>query len=151
MILITSNKRAFHDYEILDTLEAGIVLKGDEVKSIRAKMVSINDAFATVHNGAITLINLHISPYSHAYRKTDDSARQTRKLLLHKREITNLIGSITRKGLTIVPLKMYITDRGFVKIELGIAKHKKAVDKKQQLKERDLDREIRRDSKIRLR
>ncbi len=151
MILITSNKRAFHDYEILETMEAGIVLKGDEVKSVRAKMVSINDAFATVHEGTITLINLHISPYSHAYKKGEDSSRQTRKLLLHKREINKLIGSISRKGLTIVPLKMYINDRGLVKVELGIAKHKKAVDKKQQIKERDLDREIRRESKVRLR
>lgn len=149
MKIIATNKRAFHDYEILETMEAGIVLRGDEVKSVRAKQVSLADAFATVHQGAIMLLNCHIAPYSHAYTKADTS-RQTRKLLLHKKEINQLIGAISRKGLTIIPLKMYLNDRGFVKLELGIAKHKKAVDKKQQLKERDIKRETAREVKSRL-
>lgn len=150
MKIIATNKRAYHDYEILETMEAGIVLKGDEVKSVRAKNVSINDAFATVHQGAVMLINCHIAPYSHAYKK-EDLSRQSRKLLLHKKEINKLIGAISRKGLTLVPLKMYLNDRGYVKVELGLAKHKKAVDKKQQLKERDIKRETAREVKIRMR
>lgn len=149
MKVITTNKRAFHDYLIQETLEAGIVLRGDEVKSIRAKMVSIADAFATVHEGNVNLINAHITPYSHAYTKQDTS-RQTRRLLLNKKEIDRLVGAISRKGLTVVPLKLYINDRGFIKIELGIAKHKKAVDKKQQIKERDIERETRRESKYKI-
>lgn len=150
MKIIATNKRAFHDYEILETMEAGIVLQGDEVKSVRAKQVSLTDAFATVHQGAITLLNCHIAPYSHAYTKADTS-RQTRKLLLHKKEINQLIGAISRRGLTIIPLKMYLNDRGFVKLELGIAKHKKAVDKKQELRERDIKRETAREVKSRVR
>jgi SsrA-binding protein len=150
MKIITTNKRAYHDYEILETIEAGIVLKGDEVKSVRAKNVSLNDAFATLHDRAITLINCHIAPYSHAYTK-EDTSRQTRKLLLHKKEINKLIGSIARKGLTLIPLKIYFNDKGFVKIELGLAKHKKAIDKKQSIKERDIKRETQRSTKFRLR
>lgn len=150
MKIITTNKRAYHDYEITDTLEAGIVLKGDEVKSIRAKNVSLNDAFATLHGGELMLINCHIAPYSHAYMK-EDTSRQSRKLLVHKKEINKLIGSIARKGLTLVPLKMYFNDRGYVKLELGIAKHKKAIDKKQQLKERDIKRETARATKFKIR
>jgi SsrA-binding protein len=140
MKIITTNKRAFFDYEILETVEAGIVLKGDEVKSIRNKGVSINDAFATVSNGAVSLLNCHIAPYSHAYTKGEDT-RKTRQLLLHKREINKLVGAISRKGLTVVPLKMYFNDRGYVKVELGIAKHRKAVSKKEMIKERDIKRE----------
>ncbi len=150
MKIITANKRAYHDYEILETIEAGIVLKGDEVKSVRAKNVSLNDAFATLHDGTINLINCHIAAYSHAYSK-EDVSRQTRKLLLHKKEINKLIGSIARKGLTLIPLKMYFNDKGFVKIELGLAKHKKSVDKKQSIKERDIKRETQRATKFRLR
>lgn len=146
MKIITTNKRAHHDYIILETMEAGIVLQGDEVKSIRAKEVSLNDAFATVHQGAINLINCHIAPYSHAYTKADTS-RQTRKLLLHKKQINQLIGAISRRGLTIIPLKMYLNDRGYVKLELGIAKHKNAVDKKHELRERDIKRETAREIK----
>jgi len=150
MKIITTNKRAFHDYEILETMEAGIALTGDEIKSIRAKMVSINDAYATVHDGQATLINASVTPYSNAFNK-EDTARRSRILLLHRREINRLIGAISRKGLTVVPLKMYFNDRGYVKLELGLAKHKKAVDKKRDIRERDIERETRRDSKIRLR
>lgn len=146
MKLITKNKRAFFDYEILDTLEAGIVLTGNEVKSIRRGTVSLSDAFAVVHEGEINLINCYIAPYSHAYSK-EDTSRRTRKLLLHRKEIDRLIGDISRKGYTIVPLKMYFSARSHIKIELGIAKHKKSVDKKRQLKERDLKRETAREIK----
>ncbi len=150
MKIIATNKRAYHDYEILETMEAGIVLKGDEVKSIRAKNVSINDAYATIHQGVVTLINCHIAPYSHAYTKADTS-RQSRKLLFHKREVNKLIGAIARKGLTLIPLKLYLNERGYVKLELGLAKTKKAADKKQVLKERDIKREAERSIRGRLR
>ncbi len=149
MIVIATNRRAFFDYTIDGIYEAGIVLQGDEVKSIRAKQVSLSDAFAIVKDGGLYLLNCHIAPYSHAFDKKDTS-RQTRQLLLHKKEINKLIGAISRQGLTLIPLRMYFNTRGFVKIEIGLAKHKKNVDKKEQIKERDIKRETMRDLKIRL-
>jgi SsrA-binding protein len=150
MKLIATNKRAFHDYEILETIEAGIVLQGNEVKSLRQKHVSLGDSFATIHQGNVVLTNCYIAPYTHAYDKTDTS-RQSRKLLLHKKEVNKLIGAISRKGLTLIPLKIYFNDRGYVKIELGLAKHKQAISKKRDLKERDIKREAAREAKIRVR
>ncbi|NDD54821.1 SsrA-binding protein SmpB [bacterium] len=150
MIIVTTNRRAHFDYQVEETYEAGLVLKGDEVKSIRAKQVSLNDAFATFKDGELFLINCHIAPYSHAYSK-EDTSRQSRKLLLRKKEITKLIGAISRKGLTIIPLKLYFTKRGYVKLELGIARHRKAVNKKTMIKERDIKRETQREAKIKLR
>jgi SsrA-binding protein len=144
MSVIATNKKAYHDYEIQDTMEAGIVLHGDEVKSIRKKDVSINDAFATIHSGEVMLINCFIAPYSHAYSKKDTS-RQSRKLLLQRKEINKIIGTLAKKGLTLLPLKIYFNERGFVKIQLGLAKHKKSHDKKQELKERDIKRETARE------
>ena len=150
MKIITTNKKAFFDYEILDTIEAGMVLIGDEVKSIRAKQVSLSESFATIYQGEVTLINCHIAPYSHAYSKDEQASRRTRKLLLHKKEINRMIGDISRKGLTIIPLKIYFNAKGYIKIELGIAKHKKAHDKKKTLKERDIKRETMREIKQRI-
>ncbi len=147
MKIIAQNKKAFHDYTILETLEAGLVLTGDEVKSLRAGHASLTGAFATVHQGELNLINLNISPYSHAYAKSDEYSRRTRKLLLHKREILRLIGDIARKGITIVPLKLYFNARGKIKVELGVAKHKKAHAIKSELKERDIARQTRRELK----
>ena len=146
---ITRNKKAYFDYEILSTFEAGIVLRGDEVKSIRNKQVSLADAFATIHEGEINLLNCYIAPYSHAYLKKDTS-RRSRKLLLSRREIDKLIGEVARKGLTLIPLRMYFNKRGFVKIELGVAKHKKARDKKKEIRERDIKREAAREIKQRI-
>ena len=143
MKIIATNKKAHYDYEILDKLETGIVLKGDEVKSIREGHISINEAFATITGGKLTLINCNISPYSHAYSKEDNS-RRTRILLAHKREINKLIGEISRKGLTLVPLKIYFNDKGYIKVEIGIAKHKNAASKKETIKERDIKRETER-------
>lgn len=151
MMVVASNKKAFHDYEVLETIEAGLVLTGDEVKSIRKRQVSINEAFATIHKGELTLVNCNISPYSHAYTKSDEHSRRSRKLLLHKKELNRLVGDISRKGVTVIPLKMYFSDRGFIKVELGIAKHKKKVDKKKDIKERDIRREVEREVKIRVR
>lgn len=149
MKTITTNKKAFFDYEIIDTIEAGIVLTGNEVKSIRANNISLVDAFATMHNNELNLLNCYIGQYSHAYDKKDTS-RRTRTLLLKRKEINRLIGDLSRKGLTLLPLKVYFNARGYIKIELGLAKHKKAVDKKQSLKERDIKRETERSLKIRL-
>ena len=150
MKIIATNKKAFFDYEILDTIEAGMVLIGDEVKSIRAKQVSLSESFATIYQGEVTLINCHIAPYSHAYSKDEQASRRTRKLLLHKKEINRMIGDISRKGLTMIPLKIYFNAKGYIKIELGIAKHKKAHDKKKTLKERDIKRETMREIKQRI-
>ena len=150
MKIIATNKKAYFDYQIVDTMEAGIVLNGDEVKSIRANGISINEAFATVHRGEIMLLNCHIAPYSHAYAKQDTS-RQTRKLLLSRREINKLIGTLAKRGLTLLPLKVYFGARGFIKVELGLAKHKKAHDKRDAIKDRDLQREASRETKVRIR
>lgn len=147
MKIITQNKKAFFDYEILEKIEAGIVLTGDEVKSIRAGHVSLVGAFATIHQGELNLINCNISPYSHAYTKSDEHARRTRKLLLNKREILRIIGDISRKGITVIPLKLYFNNKGKVKVELGIGKHKKAHAQKTEIKERDIARQTRRELK----
>ncbi|HBS48284.1 TPA: SsrA-binding protein [Candidatus Dependentiae bacterium] len=149
MKIITINKKAFHNYEILYTMEAGIVLNGDEVQSIRAGNISLNEAFATIHEGELNLINCSISTYSHAYQKQDTS-KKTRKLLLHKKEIMKLIGETSKKGLTIIPLKAYFNEKGLVKIEIGVAKHKNAISKKQEIKERDIKRETQREIKLKI-
>lgn len=149
MKIICSNKKAYHDYLIEDTLEAGICLKGDEVKSVRAKHVALTDAFATVYRGEIVLTNCYIATYSHAYDKKDLS-RQSRKLLLKRKEINKLIGTISKRGYTLIPTKMYFNDRGYVKVEIGLARHKKAVDKKDALRERDIKRETARETKYRI-
>ena len=149
MKVITVNRKVSQEYSVQESIEAGIVLTGDEIKSIRGGHVSLNDSFAVVHDSEIQLINCHIAPYSHAYSKVDRS-RRTRNLLLHRKEINRLIGDVSRKGMTLVPLKLYFNDRGYVKVELGIAKHKKAVDRKKELKERDIKRETERAIKGRL-
>ncbi len=144
MKIIAQNKKAYHDYEILEKIEAGIVLTGDEVKSLRAGQVSLIGAFATIHRGELFLINCRIAPYSKAFIKDEELATRRRKLLLHKRELMSLIGEVARKGITIVPLKIYFNKRNIAKVELGIAKHKKAPSRKKELKERDIKRETRR-------
>ncbi len=150
MKIITVNKKAFHDYEILYKLEAGIVLSGDEVKSIREGNISLSDSYATIHKGEMTLINCHIASYSHAYAKKEET-RKSRKLLLHKKEIVKLIGEISRKGLTVLPLRVYLSGKGLVKVEIGVAKHKLARGKKKELREKDIKREAQRELKERVR
>lgn len=147
MKIITQNKKAFFDYEISDRLEAGIVLTGDEVKSLREGHVSLVGSFATVHGGELFLINCNITPYERAYSKSDELASRSRKLLLHRRQLDSLIGDISKKGVTLVPLKLYFNDKNMIKIEIGIGKHKKAIGKKQAIKERDIDRQARREIK----
>ena len=149
MNVITTNKKAYFDNEIKYTIEAGIALRGDEVKSIRGKQISLVESFAIMHKGSVNLINCYIAPYSHSYNKKLDP-RRTRILLLKRREINKLVGEISQKGLTLIPLKIYFNKKGLVKIELGIAKHKKSVDKKKEIKERDIKRETSREIKQRI-
>jgi SsrA-binding protein len=145
MKVVAQNKKALFDYEILDRLEAGIVLTGDEVKSLRAGKVSLIGSFATMHDSQLFLINCNITPYTQAFSAKKEDATRSRKLLLKRKEINRLIGDISRKGITIVPLKIYFNDRNFAKVELGIAKHKKAASKKESIKERDIKRETSRE------
>lgn len=147
MKIITQNKKAFFDYQVLDHIEAGIVLKGDEVKSLRQGNVSLAGAFAVIHSGELFIINMRISPYANAYQKNEEEAERSRKLLVHKKELMRLIGDISKKGITVVPLKLYFNEKGFVKVDLGICKHKKSEDKKQLIKERDIKRETSREIK----
>ncbi len=146
MKIIAQNKKARFKYHILENIEAGIVLTGDEVKSLRAGHVSLNDCYATAHEGRIQLLNCYIGPYANAYDK-NDTTRRSRKLLLHKKEINRLIGAISRRGLTLIPLRLYFSGRGFVKVDLGLAQHKKLVDKRKTIKERDIARETHRELK----
>lgn len=140
--IIVVNKRARFDYEISETLEAGLVLQGTEVKSLRDGRVSLQDAYADVQNGEVFLLNAHINPYDYGNRFNHEPERP-RKLLLHKREIKRLIGKTQEKGLTLIPTRMYFT-HGKAKIELGLAKGKKQYDKRQELKRRSAQRDIER-------
>lgn len=150
MKIIAQNKKALHDYQILDRIEAGLVLSGDEVKSIRAGHVNLTGSFAHISNGELWLKNCHVSPYKQAYdasRRDEEYALRNRKLLLKKRELNRMVSDIARQGITVVPLKIYLSDNNLVKVELGIAKGKKAVDKRQSLKERDIKRQTDREMK----
>jgi SsrA-binding protein len=138
--VIASNRKARHDYAIMDTYECGVVLMGTEVKSLRAGRASLVDAFATVDDGEIWLRGLHIAEYEMG-TWTNHEPRRNRKLLLHKGEILKLIGKTKESGLSLVPLSMYFKD-GKVKVELALAKGKKSYDKRHDLAKRDADREI---------
>ena len=139
---IARNKRARHDYHILDTWEAGIVLTGSEVKSLRNGKANISDAYGIVKDGEVHLLNLHISPYEQASYFNHDPTR-TRKLLLHKREIRKMIGSVERQGLTLVPLELYFR-RGKAKVAIGLGKGKKLFDKRADEKKKDDERDMQR-------
>ena len=139
---IARNRRARHDYHILDTWDAGIVLTGSEVKSLRNGKANITDAYGIVREGEVQLLNLHISPYEQASYFNHEPTR-TRKLLLHKREIKKMIGAVERQGLTLVPLELYFK-RGKVKVALGLGKGKKLYDKRADEKKRDDERDIER-------
>jgi SsrA-binding protein len=138
--LIASNRKARHDYAIVDTYEAGIALMGTEVKSLRAGRASLVDSFAQEKNGEIYLYGLHIPEYTMG-TWTNHEPRRTRKLLLHRDEIRRLIGKTRESGLTLVPLSLYFSD-GWAKVELGLARGKKAYDKRESLAKRDAEREI---------
>jgi SsrA-binding protein len=137
---IARNKRARFDYEILDTFEAGLVLKGTEVKSLRDGRANISDAYGIIKDGEAYLLNLHISPYeSRGYANHEPD--RTRKLLLHRKEIRRLIGAVEREGLTLIPLELYFK-RGMAKVALALGKGKKLHDKRDTAKERDAQREM---------
>lgn len=138
--LIARNKRARHDYHILDSWEAGIVLTGTEIKSLRAGKANITDAHAIVSGGEVFLVNAHISPYEQGNQFNHDPTR-TRKLLLHAREIRKLIGAVERQGLTLIPLDMHFS-RGRAKVSLALAKGKKLHDKRFDQKKREDEREM---------
>jgi SsrA-binding protein len=138
--VIASNRKARHDYTILDTFEAGIALTGTEVKSLRAGRASLVDAFAQEKDGEIFLYGLHVPEYAQG-TWTNHEPRRTRKLLLNRYEIDRLIGKIRESGLTLVPLSMYFSD-GWAKVEIALARGKRAYDKRQALAERDAQREI---------
>ncbi|AEM78497.1 SsrA-binding protein SmpB [Thermoanaerobacter wiegelii] len=138
--IIAQNKKAYHDYFIEETYEAGIVLSGTEVKSIRMGKVNLKDSFARVENNEVYLYNMHISPYEKGNIFNKDPLR-TRKLLLNRHEINKLIGYVTRKGYTLIPTKLYLK-RGRVKVELAVARGKKLYDKREDIARRDAKREL---------
>jgi SsrA-binding protein len=140
--VVAQNKKANHDYFIEETYEAGIVLQGTEIKSVRAGKLNLKDSYARVFNGEMYLYNLHISPYEQGNRYNHDPLR-TRKLLLHKKQIANLIGVTKEEGYTIVPLKMYLKN-GFAKVLIGLGKGKKNYDKRDDLKKKEAKRDIER-------
>ena len=140
---LAQNRRASHDYFIEETYEAGLVLTGTEIKSVRAGKVNINDSFATIRNGEAFVHNMHISPFEQGNRYNPSDPRRTRKLLLHRKEIDQLLGASKREGYALIPLKIYIRN-GFAKLLLGMAKGKKLYDKREAAKRRDAQREIQR-------
>ena len=140
--VIATNRRARHDYEILESLEAGIELKGTEVKSLRSGKASLADSFARPEGSEIFLYNMHVPPYEFGNIANVDPVRP-RKLLLHKNQIRRIVGEIASKKLALVPLKLYFKN-GLVKVELALAKGKKLYDKREAIKKRELDRELRR-------
>ena len=137
---IATNRRARHNYEILETQEAGLVLRGTEVKALRGGLVNFKDAYATVRNGEMWLLGCHISPYSHGTDANHDPERD-RKLLLHGREIARLEGKIAERGLTLVPLRLYFK-KGRAKLEIGLGRGRKLHDKRSALREREVRREM---------
>jgi SsrA-binding protein len=146
---IADNRKAFHDYHILETFEAGIALLGTEVKGIREGQANLRDSFARVERGEVWLFNVHINPYSHR-GYVDHDPKRKRRLLLHKHEIRKLIGKTVEKGLTLVPTKMYFKN-GKVKVALALARGKEAHDKRETLRRREVDRETRAAVKERVR
>ena len=140
---IVTNRKAFHEYFILDRIEAGIALRGTEVKSLRQGGANLQDGYATIRNGEVWLIGMHISPFEKGNINNHDPKRD-RKLLLHKREIRKLLGTMNEKGLTIVPLKVYFK-KNIVKVELGVAKGKKSYDKREAIARREIERHLQRE------
>lgn len=140
--VIAQNKKAYHEYFIEETYEAGIVLQGTEIKSIRASGVNLKESYARIQNGEVLLYSMHVSPYEQGNRFNHDPLR-TRTLLLHKREISKLIGETKQTGYALIPLKLYLKN-GFCKVLIGLAKGKKNYDKREDLKQKEAKREIER-------
>jgi len=140
---VATNRKAFHDYFIEERYEAGIMLQGTEVKSLREGRVNLQDSYASVRGSEVFLHQCHISPYSHGNIMNLDPTR-VRKLLLHKTEIHKLLGKTQQKGLTLIPLRIYFSKRGYAKVELGLAKGKKLYDRRETIKSREAGREVQR-------
>jgi SsrA-binding protein len=146
--VVATNRKAFHDYAIEEKMEAGIVLRGTEVKSLREGKVNLRDSYASVDHEQVILHNCHITPYSHGNIMNHDPLRP-RKLLLHRKEISKLLGKTQLKGLTIVPLRIYFSPRGKAKVEIALAKGKKQYDRREATKQREAGREVERAMKDR--
>lgn len=146
--IVSTNKKAFHDYSIESTIEAGVVLTGPEVKSLRGGRANLRDGYAVIERDEVWMHNVHISPYSHATDMVSDPLR-TRKLLLNRREIKKLTIKVKDKGFALIPIRIYFIDNGKVKIELGLARGKRMYDKRADLKKKQSDREVARDYKTR--
>ncbi len=144
MKVIATNRKAYRDYVVIESFEAGIELKGSEVKSLRDGKVNLEDGFARVDGNEIFLFNVHISPYAFSSYLNVESARQ-RKLLLHRAQIDRLAVQLAQKGLTLVPLKVYFTEKGIAKIELALCKGKKLYDKRHDIKKREIDMKLRKE------
>ncbi|MGA2090583.1 MAG: SsrA-binding protein SmpB [Endomicrobiales bacterium] len=143
---VTTNRKAFHDYAILETFEAGMMLAGYEVKSLRAGDANLTDGMVRFWKDEAFLEGVHIAPYAHASTHIQDyDPRQRRKLLMHKQQIIRLSTRVREKGLTVVPLEIYFSPRGIAKVSIGLAKGKKTVDKRESLKKRDIEKETRRE------
>lgn len=147
--IIATNRKAFHNFSILETYEAGLVLRGTEVKSLREAQVNFKDCYATIDDGEAWLVGCHISPYHHGSDANHEPDRR-RKLLLHKREISRLLGKVAERGLTLIPLRLYFKE-GRAKIELGLARGKKLHDKRASIRERESRREMEKESRARSR
>jgi SsrA-binding protein len=145
--IIATNRKAYRDYKILESMECGIELKGSEVKSLRLGKVNLDDSFARVEDNQVVLYNTHISPYTEASYLNVEPTR-LRRLLLHKSQIRKLSGKLAQRGFTLVPLKAYFNERGFVKLELALCRGKKLYDKRETIKRRELERDMRRAMKI---
>jgi SsrA-binding protein len=141
--LISDNRQARHRYEVIETFEAGLELRGTEVKSIRAGKVNLRDGFAQLRQGQVWLNNVHISPHSSTIQAYNHDPVRSRRLLLHRKEIRKLIGKVEQQGLTLIPLKMYL-NRGWVKVTLALARGKKLHDKRDSLKRKQAKRDIER-------
>ena len=139
---VATNRKAYRDYTIIDTYDAGIVLTGTEIKSVRAGKVSLRDSYATVRNDEVWLINAHIAPYSHGQRENHEP-RRDRKLLLHRKEIDRISAKVLEKGWTMVPLRFYLL-RGLCKVELALVRGKRQYDKRKAIAEKDYDRQMQR-------
>lgn len=150
MKIVASNKKAYFNYEIIESLEAGIALLGSEVKSIREGRVSLKDSYAEIKNGEVFLLHMNVSPYEQANIFNHEPLRE-KKLLLHRQEIKRLIGKIREKGYTLIPTKVILNEKGKVKVEVCLAKGKRTYEKKRAIKERELEREVRAELKKRLR
>ncbi len=138
--VVATNRRARHDYDVLETLECGVALTGSEIKSVRAGQVQLKDAYAEIRGGELWLTSAHIAPYKYARDGGHDPERP-RKLLAHRREIERLIGKVNEAGLTLIPMSVYLSG-GLAKVELALARGRRTIDKRQKIKERELQREM---------